>query len=198
MVKRFSDDDLTTMWPWHQQAMYLIISSWSITISTRGGLFKKLLSLYHPSLEFWWVITGKPWWRHQMEAFSALLTLCAGNSPVNGEFPSQRPVTRSFDAFFDLRLSKQWWGWWFETPSRSLLRHCNDWGWVGVGWGVGVGGWGGGGGGGGGGGWGWGASFITFWESNIDQHDKSKIFQWSQCSWDFVGHLKNVIHSTTI
>ena len=44
------------------------------------------------------------WWRHQMETFSALLALCAGNSPVPGEFPSQRPVTRSFDVFFDLRL----------------------------------------------------------------------------------------------
>ena len=51
------------------------------------------------------------WWRHQMEAFSALLALCAGNSPVPGEFPTQRPVTRSFDVSFDLcrykRLSKQ-------------------------------------------------------------------------------------------
>ena len=50
-------------------------------------------------------------------------------SPVPGEFPAQRPVTRSFDVFFDLRsnkrLSKQWWGWWFETPSFPLLRHCN-------------------------------------------------------------------------
>ena len=36
-------------------------------------------------------------WRHQMEAFSALLAICAGNSPVTGEFPTQRPVTRSFD-----------------------------------------------------------------------------------------------------
>ena len=47
-----------------------------------------------------------------------------------GEFPAQRPVTRSFGVFFDLRLnkrsSKQPWGWWFETPSWSLLRHCND------------------------------------------------------------------------
>ena len=64
-----------------------------------------------------------------METFSALLALCAGNSPVTGEFPAQRPVTRSFDVFFDLRfnkrLSKQSWGWWFETPSRSLWRHCN-------------------------------------------------------------------------
>ena len=70
------------------------------------------------------------WWRHQMETFSALLVLCAGNSPVTGEFPSQRPVTRSFEVFFDLRLnkrlSKQSWGWWFETPSCLLWRHCND------------------------------------------------------------------------
>ena len=43
------------------------------------------------------------WWRHQMETFSALLALCVGNSPVPGEFPTQRPVTRSFDVFFDLR-----------------------------------------------------------------------------------------------
>ena len=72
-----------------------------------------------------------------MEAFSALLAICAGNSPVTGEFPAQRPVTRSFDVFFDLRLnkrlSKQWW---FETPSRSLWRHCNemDQNWCNVEW----------------------------------------------------------------
>ena len=42
-----------------------------------------------------------------METFSALLAICAGNSPVTGEFPSQRPVTRSFDVFFDLRLNEQ-------------------------------------------------------------------------------------------
>ena len=39
----------------------------------------------------------RTWWRHQAETFSALLALCAGNSPVTGEFPSQRPVARSFD-----------------------------------------------------------------------------------------------------
>ena len=47
-----------------------------------------------------------------------------------GEFPTQRPVTRSFDVFFDVRLnkrlSKQPRGWWFETQSWSLWRHCND------------------------------------------------------------------------
>ena len=74
----------------------------------------------------YWV---QPWWRHQMVTFSALLALCAGNSPLPGEFPSKKPVTRSFDVFFDpclnKRLSKQLLCWWFETPSCSLWRHCN-------------------------------------------------------------------------
>ena len=65
----------------------------------------------------------------KMETFSALLAICAGNSPVPGDFPTQRPVTRSFDGFFYLRpnkrLNKQTWGWWFETPSRPLWRYCN-------------------------------------------------------------------------
>ena len=70
------------------------------------------------------------WWRHQIETISALLALCVGNSPVTGEFPSQRPVTRGFDIFFDLRpnkrLSKQSRRCWFETPACSLWRHCNE------------------------------------------------------------------------
>ena len=69
------------------------------------------------------------WWRHPMGTFSALLAICAGNSPVPGELPTQRPVTRSFDVFFDLRpnkrLSKQWWGSWFEMQSFPLWRHRN-------------------------------------------------------------------------
>ena len=77
-----------------------------------------------------WIV-GHAWWRHQMGTLSVLLALCTGNSPVTGEFPSQRPVTRSVKVFFDLRLnkrfSKQSWGWWFETPSRSSWRHCNAW-----------------------------------------------------------------------
>ena len=74
--------------------------------------------------------TWYTWWRHQMEIFSALLALCAGNSPVTGEFPAQSPVTRSFNVFFDLclnkQLRKQSRRLWFETPSRSLWRHCNE------------------------------------------------------------------------
>ena len=69
------------------------------------------------------------WWHHQMETFSTLLAICVGNSPVTGEFPAQRPVTWSFDVFFDLCLnewlSKQSWGWWFEMPSYPLWCHSN-------------------------------------------------------------------------
>ena len=84
-----------------------------------------------------------------MEAFSALLPLCAGNSPVTGVFPSERPVTRSFDVSFDLRLnkrpSKQSWGWctgncadlisvwllmpwWFAVPDvvSGMVINCYD------------------------------------------------------------------------
>ena len=64
-----------------------------------------------------------------MERFSSLLACCVGNSPVIGEFPSQRSVTRSFDVFFDVRLNerlnKQSWCWWFETPSCPLWRHSS-------------------------------------------------------------------------
>ena len=69
------------------------------------------------------------WWRHQMETFPRNWPFVRGNSPVPGEFPAQRPVTRSFDVFFDLLLnkpfSKQSWGCWFKTLSRPLWRHCN-------------------------------------------------------------------------
>ena len=65
-----------------------------------------------------------------METFSELLAVCEGNPPVTGGFPSQRPVSQSFDVFFDLRLSKrlnkQSRRSWFETASHSLWRHCND------------------------------------------------------------------------
>ena len=50
------------------------------------------------------------------------------------EFTGHRWISRTkvidaeLSCFFDLRLnkrlSKQWWGWWFETPSHPLRRHC--------------------------------------------------------------------------
>ena len=69
------------------------------------------------------------WWRHQMETFSALFAIYAGNSAVRGEFPAQMPVTLSFDVCFDLRLnkrlSKQSWGWWFQLLPCPLWRHSD-------------------------------------------------------------------------
>ena len=84
----------------------------------------RLLFRIYPKVVF------NTWLRCQMETFSALLAICAENSLVPSEFPSQRPVTRSFDVFFDLRLnkrlSKQSWGWWFETLPCPLWRHLNE------------------------------------------------------------------------
>ena len=64
------------------------------------------------------------------DKISALLVHCEGNPPVTGGFPSQRPVSRSFDVIFDLCLNKplseKSRRWWLETPSRSLWRHCNE------------------------------------------------------------------------
>ena len=65
-----------------------------------------------------------------MEAFSTLLSLCAGNSPATGNSPHRGQWRGTLMFFFDLRrnkrLSKQPWGWWFKTPSWSLWRQCNE------------------------------------------------------------------------
>ena len=61
------------------------------------------------------------WWHHQMDTFSALLALCAGNSPVTDEFPAQRPLTRSFD-FFSL-ICAQTNGWVNNRDAGDLRRH---------------------------------------------------------------------------
>ena len=69
----------------------------------KGGYFTEGLQHVHIS-----------WWRHQMETFTALLAICAGKSPVTGEFPAKRPVSLNFYVFFDLRL-KNW-------LSKQLVR----------------------------------------------------------------------------
>ena len=93
-----------------------LIFMWNITCKGPCPIkwVNKLFHIYSIYQSIMATKTGNSWWRHQMETFSALLALCAGKPPVTGEFPSQRPVTRSFDVFFDLRLnkrlSKQSWG----------------------------------------------------------------------------------------
>ena len=82
---------------------------------------------HQSSIVLAFVLWINPWWRHQMETFSALLALCVGNSPITGEFPTQRPVTRSFDVFFALRN-----GWVnngeagdFKSHRAHYECHCN-------------------------------------------------------------------------
>ena len=112
---------------------HFCLNSWNhdLILSDKwvAGLLNEILNGSVRSYDKQMFVHSYSWWRYQMETFSALPAICAGNSPVAGEFPAQRPVTRSFDVFSDLRLnirlSKQSWGWWFETPSRPLWRHCN-------------------------------------------------------------------------
>ena len=75
-------------------------STWYIEAETKMFWLLNCMSWY-------WSELPLIWWRHQIETFSALLDICAGNSPVTDEFPAQRPVTRRFDVFFDLRLNKR-------------------------------------------------------------------------------------------
>ena len=94
-----------------------------LDLTGQGGRDKKYLSSCS-------IGTEASRWRHQMETISALLAICEWNPPVTSGFPSQRPVTRSFDVFFDphmnKRLNKQSIRRWIGAPSRSLWRHCND------------------------------------------------------------------------
>ena len=62
---------------------------------------------------------GRSWWRHEMEAFSTLLAICAGISPVYGEFPIQRPVTRSFDYLILTWIN----GWVNNRDAGDFRRH---------------------------------------------------------------------------
>ena len=76
----------------------------------------------------WAMFMNGSWWRHQMEFFRVTGLLC-GSYTGHRWIPSQRPVTRNFDIFFDLhpnkQLSKESWGCWFGASSRSLWRYCN-------------------------------------------------------------------------
>ena len=103
-------------WWQRTQRVCFLFSSWS--------MFLKIV-VFYPIMGRFWNTPSVNW----ELTVTSLVAICAGNSPVTGEFPAQRPVTRSFYVFFDLRLnerlSKQSWGWWFETPSRPLWHHRN-------------------------------------------------------------------------
>ena len=119
--------DLTLSDILHFLLLYFVLCPWCIT----RGIFFRYTMHYVISTRFNWssdllhVHDDVIKWKH----FPRYWPFVRGihRYPVPGEFPTQRPVTRSFDVFFDLRLykplHKQSWGWWFETPSRSLWRH---------------------------------------------------------------------------
>ena len=110
-----------------------------MVISWHGGIFCITGPLCRDSL-----LKGPVMWPFMQEIHwisSTMMTSSNGNifritGHLFGEFtgprwiPTQRPVTQSFDVFFDLRLnkqlSKQSCGWWFETLSLPLWRHCNE------------------------------------------------------------------------
>ena len=112
--------------PTKNRTNWMRASCWFLFLKKIGHYFWRRVYMHQLYGSSW-----PPWCRHRMETFAALLAHCEGNPPVSGGFPSQRPVTRSFDVFSDLRLnkrlSKQSRHRWFETPLRSLWRHCNDW-----------------------------------------------------------------------
>ena len=103
---------------WNKSLKSLIWNGLATNLKIRS---KKIAWKYE---ELWSMMTSS-----NGNIFRVIGHLC-GNSPVTGEFTAQRPVTRSFDVFLNLRLnkclSKQLWGRWFETPSRPLWHHCNE------------------------------------------------------------------------
>ena len=68
-------------------------------IKSHFAKWQRRIDIYVSINMHWIIMMTSP-----MEIISALLVLCVGNSPVFGKFPSQRPVTRSFDISFDLRF----------------------------------------------------------------------------------------------
>ena len=80
----------------HQRFMYIVVTWYLHEMQQNSGMIFSFMPLHGYIIR-----------RHQMETFSVLLALCAGNSPVTGEFPAQRPVTRSLAVFFDLRQKKK-------------------------------------------------------------------------------------------
>ena len=109
---------------WGQKSLDLRSRDFCPHLEPRG----ELIAQYRPPMSFRYNITqacdmvkSSNW-----NMFLVKLAICVENSPVPGEFPPQKTVTRSFDVFLDLRLnkrlSKQSRGWWFETPLRPLYH----------------------------------------------------------------------------
>ena len=112
--------ECTLQWEWQQSGFGVYTPSWSVH-SVRVRVWSGSVMVYFGPMSqnhFMRNITGysqtqglrwdrctyqNAWWRHQMETFSALLAICAGNSPR--KFPEQRPVTRNFDVSICSRIN---------------------------------------------------------------------------------------------
>ena len=68
-----------------------------------------------------WVL-GVTWWRHQMETYSALLALCAGNSSVTGDSPHKGQWRRAL--MFSLICG--WKNGWVNNRNAGNLRRHRD------------------------------------------------------------------------
>ena len=142
----------TTRWfLWYQRVRFLttikryvilMICHWKLAKIQDWKLYENLFRVSQTFMEITILFVGK--WNDTacLQDKKAIFMMTSSNGNIfrvtgplcgeftgPGEFPTQRPVTRSFDVFFDLRLnkrlSKQPWGWWFETRSWSLWRQCN-------------------------------------------------------------------------
>ena len=134
---------ICTLWLHSSGNLFFSDNIWTISWMTCNKTFTKT-SLWYLNFNQWYLIncrlpertiTGRPITTRSSMMTSSNGNICRVTGPLCGEFsgigefPAQRPATRGFDVFF-LRLnkwlSKQWRGWWFETPSRPLWRHSND------------------------------------------------------------------------
>ena len=139
---KYSPSDLgfnkLTHWGWHKMSAISQTTFKHVFLENFRISFKKIIEICcHAQLrtcQHWFRPLLEPKWWHGMitslngNIFCVSGHLCAGNFPITGKFPLQRPGTRGFDIFFDLRLnkrlSKQSRPLWFETPSLSVWRHC--------------------------------------------------------------------------
>ena len=82
------ETEISSFWWNFRHWLHWYLSFWQLLVHW----YRLMGNWLYPFKTMWW---NYSWWRHQMEAFSALLALRAGNSPVPGDFPTQRPVTRT-------------------------------------------------------------------------------------------------------
>ena len=92
--------------PYKMVRWYRAVSMGEMVSNKEGGIGNWKLADISQQQKMNGIISPSTWYRHQMEAHSALLALCAGNSPANGEFPSQRASNAELSCVFDVSQSK--------------------------------------------------------------------------------------------